>query len=476
MPNKFIVVVLSLLLGLTGLFGTAGATDPPHNGAENIFCSSCHIPHPVVPTSYFGSLTRDSNANLCLSCHFLGGVALNWPFASSDQAEPGTSGTSHRWDRDMTPGAAPLYLAAATPNNAYGLRTPSELATPALRTILTKYSNSVVCSTCHQQHSQANTPYDPYSYNASAGDGGGTATGGSLNTLTDTTKTGWTGSEWVGYTLVITGGTAANINQARTISGSTGSPDCTLTVSSNFPAAVQAGDTYYITNNATPSFNSGTATAGDSSDVVDGTKSWTTNYWAGYYVKMTGGANSGDRRRIQGNTANTLTLADAFTYPVAANDTYYITSARHFMRINSVTADMCNDCHYYRSFASMNGGIHQTDVHTWDGNEKSHPVGKGLSDVSDPSQFNAAFLEGYCSGPDPCSTLTMTGCSAGSGCTWNWAAEGGARGELNGGADTNLTNNITVGNDGKVNCLSCHNVHFADSDSATVDTPSGYAP
>jgi predicted CXXCH cytochrome family protein len=475
MPNKSIVVILSLLLGLLGSFGTAGAYDPPHNAVENIDCSSCHTPHPVVPNSYFGSLTRDSNVNLCLSCHYYGGIALHWPFASSDQAVPGVSGTSHRWDRDMTPGEAPLNLVVSDPNNAYGLRTPSELATPALRTIMTKFSNAVVCSTCHQQHSQGMTPYDPYSYNASAGDGGGTATGGSQNTLADTSKTGWTVNEWAGYTLVMTGGAAANINQARTISGNTGSPDCTLTVSSNFPVAVQAGDTYYITKIGT-SFDSGTATAGDSSHVVDGAKSWAGNRWAGYYVKMTGGANSGDRRRIQSNTADTLTLTDAFTYAVAANDAYYITSDRHFMRINNATADMCNDCHYYRSSASMNGGVHQTDVHTWDGNEKSHPVGKGLSDVSDPSQFNAAFLEGYCSGPDPCSTLTMTGCSAGSGCTWTWASEGGTRFETNGGADTNLTNNITVGNDGKVNCLSCHNVHFADSDAKTVDTPSGYAP
>jgi predicted CXXCH cytochrome family protein len=475
MPNKYNVIVFSLILALLGSFGSAGATDAPHNDAENIDCSRCHIPHPVVPNSYFGSLTRDSNANLCLSCHFFAGMASNWPFASSDQAVPGTSGTSHRWDRDMSPGAAPLNLAAANPNNAYGLKTPSELATPALRTILTKYSNTVVCSTCHQQHSQSMTPYDPYSYNASAGDGGGTATGGSQNTLADTTKTGWTANEWAGFTLVITGGTAANINQARTISGNIGS---TLTVSAALPAAVQAGDTYYITESGTPGFDSGAAASGSDSTHVVTSKSWADNQWAGYYVKMTGGDNSGLRRLIRSNTANTLAV-DAFPSAVADGDAYYITSGRHFMRINNGTADMCNDCHYYRSSASVNAGVHQTDVHTWDGNEKSHPVGKGLSDVSDPSQFNAAFLEGYCSGPaEPCSTLTMTGCAAAaaSGCTWTWASEEGTRFEKNGGADTNLTNNITVGNNGKVNCLSCHNIHFADSDSKTVDTPSGYAP
>ncbi len=472
MANRYAVIVLLMAFCLTGSF--AAATDLPHSDQENVYCGSCHTMHSTLGNSYT-SLTKDSNANLCTSCHFLGGPASNWPFDSSSQAVPGTSGTSHRWDRDMTPGTAPLNLANANPDNVYGLRTPSELATPALKTMMTKLSNFVVCSTCHQQHSQAMTPYDPYSFNAPAGDGGGAATGGSMNTLADVSKTGWTANEWTGYTVAMTGGTAANIGQARTISVNTGFPSCTLTVSSNFPAAVQAGDTYYITKNGT-SFDYGTAATGsDSSHILDSTKNWITS-WAGYYVKMTGGQNAGLRRRIRGSAGNTLTLSDSFPNPVGSGDTYYITSDRHFMRINNVTANLCVDCHYYRSSASVNGGVNQTDVHTWDGNEKSHPVGKGLGDVGDSSQFNSALLEGYCSGPSSCSSLTMTGCAAAGGCTWTWAQEGGTRGEMNGGADTNLTNNITVGNDGKVNCLSCHSVHFADSDSSTIDTPSGYAP
>lgn len=470
-----IIIALAGFVSLAFL-GIAGATDAPHKDPENVFCSSCHTPHAQLGSNYGPSLTKGANANLCMSCHFLGGVAKNWPFDSSDQAVPGISGSSHRWDRDMTPGAAPLYLAASNPDNAYGLRTASELINPALKTVMTEFSNVVVCSTCHGQHSQAKTPYDPYSYNASAGDGGGAATGGSLNTLADTSKTDWSANQWAGYILVMTGGTAANIGQTRTISGNSGSPASTLTVSSNFPVAVQSGDTYYTTKNGS-GFDSGTAVAGsDSSHVVDSSKSWTTN-WAGYYVKMTGGANTGLRRRIQSSTGNTLTLVDAFKdafgqeHPVSSGDSYYITSNRHFMRINNVADDLCVDCHYYRSSSSKNGSVYQTDAHTWDGKKKSHPVGKRLSDVNDPSQFNAKFIEGYCT----CSSYTMADCAT-NGCTWAWAEQAGARGEINGGADANLTNNITSGTDNRINCLSCHSIHYADSDSTTVDTPSGYAP
>jgi hypothetical protein len=162
------------------------------------------------------------------------------------------------------------------------------------------------------------------------------------------------------------------------------------------------------------------------------------------------------RRRILSNSPATTLTTDAFPGSNGVGNTYYITSNRHLMRQNNAMNEMCVDCHYYRTPASVPaGGASQTDVKTWDGNRKSHPVGKKLSDVSDAAQFNAAFLE-----PQSAS----------------WAAQSGTRGEQNGGTDTNLTNNITVGMDGKITCLSCHGIHYTDSNSSTVDTPSGYAP
>lgn len=442
---------IAVIAGLTGLCffvfpGIAMAGSEPHGGTgyENVTCNSCHMIHNALGNSL---TNRDTNANLCVSCHSTNNLAENWPFSSTgDQAVPGTSGTSHRWDRDMTAGVAPLSLASGNANNPYGLRTPGELQSSTLKLYMQVFANVVTCSVCHAQHSQSNAPYDPYSFNASSGDGGGVADGGSPNSLSDGTKS-WTGGQWATYTVVITGSVnASNIGIARTIlsNGPT-----SLTATANFPAAIVAGDTYYITKTGSSS-DYGTATGGSTTSVVT-TKNWTTN-WAGYYVKMTSGSgdNVGLRRRITGSDATTLTT-DAFPTAVVNGDKFYITASRHFMRASNVLNEMCVDCHYYRSASHASG----QSVRNYDGNKKSHPVGKKLTDVSDPTQFNASFLE-----PQSAS----------------WAAQSGTRGEQNGGADTNLTNNITVGIDGNINCLSCHNVHYSDSNASTVDTPSGYAP
>ncbi len=51
------------------------------------------------------------NPNLCISCHTAGGMAAAKAFANSDQAIPGTGGTSHRWD------SGPAGWVSAAPAN-----------------------------------------------------------------------------------------------------------------------------------------------------------------------------------------------------------------------------------------------------------------------------------------------------------------------------------------------------------------------
>jgi len=71
------------------------ALDPPHDPANGINCIDCHTPHAADGAS----ITRaDGNPNLCMTCHVPGGLADLRPFNDSDQALPGVSGTSHRWD------------------------------------------------------------------------------------------------------------------------------------------------------------------------------------------------------------------------------------------------------------------------------------------------------------------------------------------------------------------------------------------
>ncbi len=215
--------------------------------------------------------------------------------------------------------------------------------------------------------------------------------------------------------------------------------------------------------------DSGTATGGSTTTIEDTSKSWTVDQWKGFSMEVTSGPNAGERRRIGANTATVLTLDDTataplyqpFPNPVASGNTYSIYGGNFMIDDNYITVTdkidklnrLCEDCHYYRT-----AGSGQTDVRTYDGNPKSHPVTKIFTsdngetpDVTDTTQFNTSPLE-------------PSGAS--------WAPQtGGLRYHLNGGTDTNSTNNTVLDLNGKVRCLSCHRIHYADSDATTVDAP-----
>lgn len=121
-------------------------------------------------------------------------------------------------------------------------------------------------------------------------------------------------------------------------------------------------------------------------------------------------------------------------------------SGRHFMSDDNDLNQMCEDCHYYRAVSSG-----QTDVRTYDGKKKSHPLVKSLTapDVSDPTKFvGNAPLE-----PNLNPQTTSP------------------RYHQNGTGDTDLSNNLVLDSSGKMRCLTCHGVHYTDSDSSTVDAP-----
>ena len=85
---------LLLIVGLI-IVSLVYALDPPHDDSNFIECLTCHIPHNAAG----GSITQvQGNPNLCMSCHTPAGMASNKPFSDADQAFPGLSGTSHRWD------------------------------------------------------------------------------------------------------------------------------------------------------------------------------------------------------------------------------------------------------------------------------------------------------------------------------------------------------------------------------------------
>jgi predicted CXXCH cytochrome family protein len=101
---------------------------------------------------------------------------------------------------------------------------------------------------------------------------------------------------------------------------------------------------------------------------------------------------------------------------------------------DNATGDrFCRDCH--RSWM-----MEHSEVENWDGGFKSHPVGQVLG----------ANAQGY----DRTVPLDGNGADQGSG-----------------GADSNPTNDLALDAAGNLQCLTCHGVHYVDSNTLTVDGP-----
>jgi predicted CxxxxCH...CXXCH cytochrome family protein len=84
----------------------------------------------------------------------------------------------------------------------------------------------------------------------------------------------------------------------------------------------------------------GSASSGSTATaLVDGSASdWTTDKWKNLYLLMDSGSNSGQLRRITGNTTTTLTI-DAFNANIVAGDSYKI------VPYSSTVNGLCSNCH-----------------------------------------------------------------------------------------------------------------------------------
>jgi predicted CXXCH cytochrome family protein len=123
-PHKLMRRFLTTTLAALSLFLTSGRAraqeDQPHSRANNLTCMSCHLDQDIFGHQ-IGSVA--GNANLCQSCHQLGGLASKVPFAESQQARlrPDTAtawsptGTSHRWDAAVS---GRVESVNGTPDNA----------------------------------------------------------------------------------------------------------------------------------------------------------------------------------------------------------------------------------------------------------------------------------------------------------------------------------------------------------------------
>lgn len=71
-------------------------------------------------------------------------------------------------------------------------------------------------------------------------------------------------------------------------------------------------------------FATGTATAGAATTLTNSGKSWATNMFANFQVRITGGTGKGQIRTIASNTATVITVASAWTVNPDATSTYSI--------------------------------------------------------------------------------------------------------------------------------------------------------
>jgi hypothetical protein len=70
------------------------------------------------------------------------------------------------------------------------------------------------------------------------------------------------------------------------------------------------------------SFATGTATAGASTTLTNSAKSWTTNQWANYQIRISAGTGAGQIRTVASNTATVITVSSAWTTTPDATSQY----------------------------------------------------------------------------------------------------------------------------------------------------------
>jgi hypothetical protein len=139
----------------------------------------------------------------------------------------------------------------------------------------------------------------------------GYASSGSTTTLVDSTKS-WLPSQWLNYKVRITAGTGFGNELTITASNAT---TLTYTTQSFTPDATSK----YIVMDTF-----GIATSGSTTTLVDTTKAWTVNQWAGKRVRLTSGTFQMQELLITSNTATALTFA--LTTAPDATTTYQILS------------------------------------------------------------------------------------------------------------------------------------------------------
>jgi hypothetical protein len=133
---------------------------------------------------------------------------------------------------------------------------------------------------------------------------------------------------------------------------------------------------------------SGTATGGSTTQLMDSSKSWTANRWQHLYLLVTGGPNSGQLRRITANTATTLT-AEPFGTALAAGDTYQV------VPYSGQVGGLCTPCHDPHGVSPTLGSNQPNAVPLLKGTWLTSPYKEDSPETSGGSYLSQASLRWY---------------------------------------------------------------------------------
>ncbi len=399
MMNRNYIIALLTGFSLLVFSGIAFTVDMPHGWLkptdEKTLIGRCNKCHSLSHNALGASYTRDTNSNLCISCHKFGEEGSKKHFSSSEQADlVAMQGTSHRWDSVMP--------AEDSENNPYGLRSYNKITNGVIKGMLDKIG------LCSDNNTKGKCNITTYTNRTTCEANGGiwTPTNRTRSTCESTTNKG----KWTAHVVCSTCHNQHSHNEEPW------NPDPDMG-------------------------NAGVASGGTTTTIIDNTRNWEGNKWVGAYIKMTSGSNNNQRRKILSNTANSITVSAAFTYSVAGGNSYVIMKDRNYMRISNNEGQLCEACHYY-----MTPQGQAADIKTWNGRKKSHPVGRSLQEAG--SSYHPVPLDA------------------------NLAPQAGApRYHLNAEGDTNLTNNLVMDAQGRVRCMTCHGIHYTDSNTETEDQP-----
>lgn len=232
--------------------------------------------------------------------------------------------------------------------------------------------------------------------------------------------------------------------------------------------------------------DSGTASGGTGTDtLLDSTKTtWTTGQWNDGYVRIISGACRGNVKQIKTSGTNAITIyatqvltdsyakRTAFATGIASGSKYRVMGSNDFLRMqarwSTTGTELCIFCHYYRR-ANVSSDPKSQRFQAWDGNKRSHPINIRFSSAQGETPTSDSGRPGWTSffSPAPLEPVSVF-----NGSTVARQASSSIypyRYALNGGWDTNPTNNLMLDPNGNMMCMSCHGMHYRDSDSSTVD-------